>query len=371
MNSELLRSALAERAEDVADSRPDLAGLYARVATERRRRRGRAGVMAAALAAAVVLAGVVLGGADPTGPQPAPAPPGPSPAPAPTATPGQPLPVRSKEVDVLPTPYDRHAVARARVLATLRNEPGDPTLEWVVDRTAAMTHVQESCRGPEGTWLVVVGARGSSSAAPCGKPGGFRDEPMPTFPFNTATGWLLPDVGRPLEAFITDVDPMAANGPRGMRKGIPTETTASFELVVWGDDPTPVATLLGREVSALGVALGREWWFTRGMEAATGAESMTLELPASPVDRVVQTVADYARTDVAHVEEQGGLPAVDLFVDGTRTDNRVGRPRIMFQDEASVLVPAGGPHTVVLRVTAGSAEQVDFGVAVFEAGDRG
>lgn len=370
MNSELLRSILAERAEDVADSGPDLVALHARVAAERRRRRTRVGVTAVASAVAVVLAVVVLGGADPTAPRPAPEPAGPSPTPTSSATPGRPLPVRSDEVEVLAKPYDRDAVARPRVLTTLRSEPGDPTLEWVVDRTAAATHVQESCQGPEGTWLVVVGALGSSSAAPCGRSGGFRDQPMPTMPFGTDTGWVLPGVGEPLEAFVTTVEPMNANGPRGMRKGIPTETTASFELVVWGHDPAPVASMLGREVLALGVAAGRDWWFTRGVEAATGARSLTLQLPASPVERLVQTVTDYSRVDVSQVEEQGGLPAVELVVDGVRTDNRFERPTVVFQDEPSAVVPAGGPHTVVLRVAAGSAAQVDFGAAVFEAGDR-
>jgi hypothetical protein len=265
---------------------------------------------------------------------------------------------------VQPTPYDRSAVERAHVLSTLRARPGDPTLEWTVDRTADITYVQEFCRGATGTWLVVKGARGSSSATPCERDGGAGDAPMTTMPFVVDPGLVLPDIGKTLEAFVTTVDPTDANGPNEMRKGIPSTTTATVELAVWGQDVIPVAELLGRGLSALGVQEGRDWWFVHGIEAATGADSLTLELPASPVDRVVQTVTDYGRFDW-----NGPMPFVEISVDGRTVDHRTERPRIFFQDETSAFVPAGEPHTVVLEVTEGRSSDVDFAAAVFEAGD--
>lgn len=367
MSSEMIRSALAERAEDVAVGRPDLDGLHARVAATRRRRRRVQAVGVSAVLAVVVAVGSVLGGDEDTRtPDPAPSPPSvPTHPVGPSPSRGSSLPHRAEPVEVLPTPYDRETAERARVLATVRNEPGDPTLEWTVGRTADLTYVQQSCRDATDTWLVVVGAGGSSSAAPCGNSGGFRGTAMPTMPFFVDTGFLLPDLGEPLKAFITTVDPAEVNGTRGMRRGIPTRTSATFELAVWGQDFSAVAALLGHEVSALGEASGRDWWFTHGVEAATGADSLTLELPASQVDRVVQTVTDYSR-----FQWRGEMPFVEISVDGRTVDHRFDRPRILFQDETSAFVPAGGPHTVVLRVTEGRLEDVDFAAAVFEAGDR-
>lgn len=366
MSTEAIRKTFAERAQAVTGDRPDLARLHARIATERRHRRVRTAATSAALATAVV-AGAVLAGAMGDGtPDPAPAPqPTPTMSPVPDWTPGEPLPYRPDPVEVVPTPYDRAAVRPAHVLATVRNDPGSSTAQWVVDRTADMTDVQESCRGATGTWLVVKGARGSSSTAPCGGSGGFQDEPMPTMPFLVDAGLVLPDVGEPLDAFVTTADPGDVNGPRGARRDIPADTSATFELVVWGQDFAPVATLLGRGVSALGVAAGREWWFTHGVEAATGADALVLELPASPVDRVVQTVADYGR-----FEWRGQTPLVEISVDGRRVDHRFDPPRVIFLDETTAFVPAGERHTVVLEVTEGQPRDVDFAAAVFEAGNQ-
>jgi hypothetical protein len=64
------------------------------------------------------------------------------------------------------------------------------------------------------------------------------------------------------------------------------------------------------------------------------------------------------------------MPYVEISVDGRMVDHRFDRPRVFFQDETSAFVPAGGPHTVVLRVAEGRAEDVDFAAAVFEAGDQ-
>jgi hypothetical protein len=187
---------------------------------------------------------------------------------------------------------------------------------------------------------------------------------MPTMPFVVEHNPVLPGIGEALEAFVTTVDPADTNGPGGARRGIPPTTTATFELIVWGQDVSPVATLLGREISPLGVAAGRNWWFTHGVEAPTGADALVLELPASPVDRVVQTVADYAR-----FEPGGTMPYVEISVDGRRVDHRFESPRVVFQDETTAFVPAGERHTVVLEVTEGDQDDVDFGAAVFEAGD--
>ncbi|WP_210441347.1 hypothetical protein [Nocardioides xinjiangensis] len=366
MSTEMVRKALAEHARDVSSTGPDLAGLHDRIATEHRHRRVRTAAASVALAAAVI-AGAVLGRAmDGGAPDPAPAPqPTPTLTPTPDWTPGQPLPYRPDPVEVFPAPYDRAAVQPAHVLATVRNDPGNPTLQWMVDRTADMTHVQQSCRGADDTWLVVKGARGSSSTTPCGASGGFQDEPMPTMPFLVDHNPVLPGIGEPLDAFVTTVDPADTNGPGGAQLGIPPDTSATFELVVWGQDFSPVATILGRDVSPLGVAAGRDWWFTRGVEAPTGADALVLELPASPVDRVVQTVADYAR-----FEPGGTMPYVEISVDGRRVDHRFDSPRVAFQDETTAFVPAGERRTVVLEVTDGKPGDIDFGAAVFEAGDR-
>lgn len=362
MSSETIRHVLTARAQDVADRGPDLAGLHARVAAARRRRRAWA---AGAFAAVVAVGGAVLAsGEDGDPPDPAPSPTTPAPAPSPTL--GQPLPRRGEPVEVLPTSYDRTSVERARVLTSLRNDPGDPTLEWTVDRTADLTWVQASCRGEPGSWLVVVAGGGTGSAGPCTGGGGSSAPDPPTMPFDLGISPVLPEVGERLAAFVTTVEPRGAQGPRRLRRGVPVTTEATFEVVVWGQNRSPVATILGREVSALATeASGRDWWFTGGVEAATGADSLTLDLPASPVDRVVQTVADYARF--------GGrppMPFVQISLDGREVDHRFDRPRIAFQDETSAVVPAGGPHTVVLRVTEGRPEDVDFAAAVFEAGDR-
>ncbi len=186
---------------------------------------------------------------------------------------------------------------------------------------------------------------------------------MRTMPFLVDRGLVLPDSGEMLNAFVTTADPADVSGPREAARGIPPETSAAVELVVWGQDFVPVATLLGREVSPLGVAAGRDWWFTYGVEAATGADDLVLELPASPVDRVVQTMADYGRFD-----PRGTMPFVEILVDGRRVDHRFDPPRVIFQDETTAFVPAGEPHTVVLEVAEGEPGDVDFGAAVFEAG---
>lgn len=364
MSIEMVRRVLAERAEDVASSGPDLAGLHARVATERRRRRVRSASASLAVVVALVAGAVLGGGFDSGTPDPAPAPqPTQTRAPAAEWPLGQPLPHRPDQVHVVPTPYDRADVRPARVLATLRNDPGSSTLQWTVDRTADMTYVQEACRGATGTWLVVEGARGSSSTTPCGGSGGLQDQPMPTMPFLVDHGVVLPEIGEMLNAFVTTADPADVSGPREAERGIPPETSAAVELVVWGQDFVPVATLLGREVSPLGVAAGRDWWFTYGVEAATGADDLVLELPASPVDRVVQTMADYGRFD-----PRGTMPFVEILVDGRKVDHRFDPPRVIFQDETTAFVPAGEPHTVVLEVAEGEPGDVDFGAAVFEAG---
>jgi hypothetical protein len=365
MSRDSIRRTLAERAEDVASIGPDLDTLHARVAAERRQRRLRAAGTSVALVAVVAGAALLGTGRDAGAPDPAPAPSVPTPTPTQTWTSGEPLPRRTEPVEVLPTPYDRETVGRARVLTRLRNAPGDPTLEWTVDRSADVTFLGGSCRGAPGALLVVFGGSGTSTAVPCDGSRNSSGPEVDAMPLQLNFSPVLPEVGEQLTAVVT-TNRGRVNKPEGTEKDIPARTSAEFEVVVWGLDRPRVATLLGRDVSPLGTSEpDRDWWFISGLEAPNGADSLTLELPASPVDRVVQTVTDYARFRL-----RGTLPFVQVFVDGRPVDHRYDPPRVAFQDETSAFVPAGGPHTVVLRVTDGRPQDVDFAAAVFEAGEE-
>lgn len=357
MNQDLITRTLAEHATAVDHRGPDLDSLHVRVATARRRRHAGAGIAAVGVLVGVGMTAVMVGGGDGGVPDPAPSPTLPTPT-------DSALPFRPEAVEVTPPPDAREAAQRMQVVSTHRNEPGQTQLRVDIELTDDYTDDHLFCDGAPGTWLVATSPDGAQNSVPCD--GRVSAPPAPiTRPFVYATRNLfMPEFGGPVRVrlFVTTVDP--ANGGLGrLRAGIPETTTAEFGLVMHGQTSPTVGTIVGFDVKALGEAMGRDWWFVRGVEAPTGAESLTLELPASDTDRLVQTVVQRSTP----VPEGGVHPSVQISLDGRDVDHRTDEPRVYFTDETSAYVPAGGTHTIELRITDGIPEDIDFGVAIFEA----
>lgn len=363
MNQDLITRTLAEHATSVDHRGPDLGSLHARVATARRRRHATAGATAVgALVAAGLTAGLVVGGEGGV----------PHPAPVPT-TPSQSqsesvLPYRTQAVEVLPADDARSQASRVEVIAAPANDPGEPVLEVTVLPEAELIEDLPYCRAALDLWLVVQYGGGARQTMPC-TPGADLSPEFPSQPFHTTVRFsdLEPDLpDSPVEPvdvrlFVTTAD--VDDTPRRLwEEGIPTSTTAQFGLVVHGQTSPIVGTIVGRPVSVLGEFEGRDWWFVRGVEAPTGAETLTVELPASDSDRMVQPVVH----DVDIIPPTSS-ETVQISLDGQDVDHRFDEPRVAFLDETTAFVPAGGPHTIELRLTEGIPENVDLGVAIFEA----
>lgn len=357
MTGDFIRTALGEHAEDVAGHDPDLGGLRARIASATRRRRQRLGALVGlvVLLAIAVVSVAALGG-DGSAPQPAPQP---SPSPS-----GTRLPFRAEPVEVVPPPDAREQARPIRLLTSLTNDPGVPIVDGVVEvREDQVTEVA-SCTGSTGTWLVLLIDGSYRTMLPC--PG--TSHPGGAVGANPFQDPLVEDhitdrVRHRVRMFVTTTEPPNATRAQ-LVAGIPEATTASLRLEIWGHSPPSVATLVGFEVSALGDGTDRNWFFARGIEAPTAVDSLTVELPASPVDRLVQTVVRY------YSYKPGRMPYVEIWLDGHHVDHRFDPPRIAFLDETTAYVPAGGAHIVELRVTRGRAAYADFAAAIFEADDN-
>jgi hypothetical protein len=354
VNQDLITSTLVEHAEAVDHLGPDLDSLHARVAKTRRRRHAAAGVAGGIAVVVAVAAGAVVGGD--VGPEP-------TPSPSPPTSSESERPFRADAVEVTPPADARESAQRMRVVTHERNEPGQAELRFELSLTDTYTADELYCGGAPGTWLVAATATGARATVPCDGPVSLP-RPWPTQPFLHGTANMLTedDTVTPVHLFVTTAD--ASRGRlRTWLEGIPATTTADFGLVMYGQTSPTVGTIVGFDVSVLGEFDGRDWWFVRGVEAPTGAQRLTIELPASTQDRMVQPVVA-APTSCCPPSPN---PSLQIYLDGRAVDHRFDKPRVAFLEETTAFVPAGAPHTIQVRTTKGWTDDADFGIAVFEA----
>ncbi len=354
MSSELITRTLTEHAAAVDHHAPDLDALHSRVAAARRRRHAATGVAAAGMVVALAMAGNAFIGDDHGELQPTPSPT------LPTPSEGS---VRTEAVEVIPPAGARESAQRMSLVSHHHNEPGQTELRFELSLTDTYTADELYCGGAPGTWLVATTPGGARQATPCDGPVSLP-APWPTQPFLHGTANMLAedDTVTPVHLFVTTAD--ASRGRlRTWREGIPASTTAEFGLMIYGQTAPTVGTIVGRDVSVLGEYQGRDWWFVRGVEAPTGAKSLTVELPASSHDRMVQAVVA-ASTSCC---PPGPNPSLQIYLDDRAVDHRLDEPTVAFLDEPSAYVPAGAPRTIELRVTDGWTDNADFGLAIFEA----
>ncbi|HEX6150394.1 hypothetical protein [Nocardioides sp.] len=358
MNPDLIGRTLTEHATAVDHRGPDLGELHARIAGVQRRRQGLAAVTAsAALVVGLTIGTQLLGGSD--GPQPAP---GPT---LPTGPSGTGLPFRPDQTEFLVPDSAREDASRIHLVERHQNQPGSPLLEVDVNIDEDRVANTYFCEGAEpGLWLVVRTPGGGGQVSPCD---GTRDLSWTrTLAFNRYfarnTSNLTPRTQHHLKIFVTTADGRTA-GRRELAEGMPAETDARFGVSISGQTSPTVATLVGREVSVLGEGFdGRDWWFTRGVEAATGAESLVVEIPASEADQFVQVVRGPEAFDRA--------AEPDLRLDGEHVPWPPERtPYLAFLDDPCTVVPAGAPHTVEVRLPP-EPRGANWAVAVFEAGEQ-
>jgi hypothetical protein len=270
-------------------------------------------------------------------------------------------PFRGEPVEVTPPADAREHAQRMRVISSHQNEPGEPRLSVEVSITDTYSDDILYCQGAPGTWLVAQWTDDETPVTtPCDAPAGSPPPQARTLPFLGVTDILLFDPRRTLNRaflFVTTVDP-ATGGLRALEAGTPSTTTAEFGLVLYRHSSPTVGTIVGEEVSVLGEVEGRDRWFVRGVEAATAAESLTVELPATSVERLVQVVVHHRRIPRA---------SLTLYVDGEEVEHRVGHRGVLLVDQPAAFIPADGSHTLEVRVTEGDPEAIDFGLAIFEA----
>ncbi len=355
MNPDVISRTLNEHATAVDHRGPDLDSLHARVSAVRRRRHAAAGVAAAVMvAAAAMTAGAIMGG-DGGVPEPAPSPTLPTPSES-TAT------VRTEAVEVTPPAGAREAAQRMGLVTHQRNESGQTELRFELSLNDTYTADELYCGGAPGTWLVAATPTGARATLPCDGPVSFPS-PWPTQPFLHGTANMLAedDTVTSVHLFVTTAD--ASRGRlRDWRAGIPSTTTAEFGLMMYGQTSPTVGTIVGLDVSVLGEYDGDDWWFVRGVEAPTGARRLTVELPASPHDRMVQPVVGTPTSCCPPSPN----PSVQIYLDGRAVDHRFDEPTVAFLDETTAYVPAGASHTIQIRVTDGWTDDADFGLAIFE-----
>jgi len=354
VNQDLISRTLNEHATAVDHRGPDLESLHARVAKARRRRHAAAGAAAGIAVAIAVTAGAVVGGD--SGPEPIP-----SPSP-PTSSESE-SPFRTDAVEVTPPAGARESAQRMRLVTHQHNEPGQAELTFELSLTDTYTADELYCGGAPGTWLVAATPSGARASVPCDGRASLPSR-WPTQPFLHGTANMLAEdeTVTPVHLFVTTAD--ASRGRlRAWRAGIPSTTNAEFGLVIYGQTSPTVGTIVGFDVSVLGEFDGRDWWFVRGVEAPTGAARLTVELPASPHDRMVQPVVA-APTSCCPPSPN---PSLQIYLDGRAVDHRFDQPQVAFLEETTAFVPAGAAHTIQVRVTEGWTDDASFGIAVFEA----
>jgi hypothetical protein len=356
MNPDLISRTLAQHATTVDERTPDLDALHSRIAGARRRRHGLVAITASAVVVTMVAVGSqLLGSAE--APQPAP---GPT---LPTEPTGSEVPFRPEPVEVLVPDSARDHASRMHLVERHENQRGSPLLEVDVkieEDRVANTYFCES--GEPGLWLVVRASGGGGQISQCDQPPDLSWTRTMAFNryFALNTSNLTPRRQHHLKIFVTTADGRTA-GARELLRGMPLQTEARFGVSISGQTSPKVATLAGREVSVLGEGFdGRDWWFTRGVEAATGADSLVVDLPAEEVDQFVQVVRGpegYERT---------GEP--DLRLDGEHVPWPPQRtPYLAFLDDPCIVVSAGAEHTIELRLPP-DAQGADWALAIFEAG---